>query len=163
MRDWLDQWLAIRGKLRPNTRRNYRYLFDQHLIPALGTLLLAELDLPSAQTAFDAMSRVGRGTGPFSASTLTRARAALRTALNAAVPPAAATRPRGSPHSRVNPQLSAYATALQRHRGAPTRPPPRPHTGPGNMKGGPPTWGEPPYQLCHLGDVRRQGLEPRTR
>ena len=122
MRDWLDQWLATRGKLRPNTRRNYRHLFDQHLISALGTLLLAELDLPSAQAAFDAMSRIGRGTGPLSASTLTRARAALRTALNAAVPPAAATRPRGSPHSRVNPQLSAYATALQRHRGAPQGP-----------------------------------------
>lgn len=81
VRGWLDQWLATRGRLRANTRRNYRYLFDQHLIPALGSFLLAELDLPSVQAAFDAMSRIGRGSGPLSASTLTRA----RTALNAAV------------------------------------------------------------------------------
>ncbi|MBF9072373.1 tyrosine-type recombinase/integrase [Streptacidiphilus fuscans] len=64
VRDWLDQWLAARGKLRANTRRNYRYLFDQHLIPALGHVLIRELDLPSVQATFDAMSRVGCGTGP---------------------------------------------------------------------------------------------------
>lgn len=71
--------------MRATTRQNYRYLFNRHLIPALGNLLLAELDLPQLQATFDAMARVGRDTGPLSTSTLTRARAALRTALNAAV------------------------------------------------------------------------------
>jgi integrase len=85
LRDWLEQWMASRGKLRASTRRNYTYLFEQHLVPKLGNTLLSELSLPRVQAAFDTMARVGHGDGPLSPSTLARARAALRTALNAAV------------------------------------------------------------------------------
>jgi hypothetical protein len=56
VRDWLDHWLAARSKLRANTRKNYRYLFDQHLILALGQTLLTELDLPTVQAAFRSAS-----------------------------------------------------------------------------------------------------------
>lgn len=58
VRDWLEQWLAAHTRLRATTRQNYRYLFEQHLIPALGSLLLAELDLPQLQATFDGMARV---------------------------------------------------------------------------------------------------------
>jgi hypothetical protein len=77
--EWLTTWLDSRTSLRASTRRNYRSHLANHLIPLLGGVLLAELDLPQLQNAFTALHQ------RVSAVTLHRVRAALRTALNAAM------------------------------------------------------------------------------
>jgi integrase len=84
--EWLEQWLAGRTNLRASTRRNYRSHLDLHLLPSLGALRLAELDTARLQAAFDALAAPGvDGIPALSAVGLHRARAALRTMLNAAV------------------------------------------------------------------------------
>ncbi|WP_308295647.1 tyrosine-type recombinase/integrase [Streptomyces odontomachi] len=77
--EWLTSWHASRNRLRASTRRNYRSHLENHLIPLVGNVLLAELDLPCLQELFDRLA------GSVSVMTAHRVRAALRTALNAAV------------------------------------------------------------------------------
>jgi integrase len=53
----LEEWLVevVDRKGRPNTQRNYHWAAEQHLIPALGRMRLADMRVRDAQGAFDRM------------------------------------------------------------------------------------------------------------
>ena len=84
--DWLAHWLAFRTATAPSTVRGYAAHVRLYLAPYLGEVLLAELSVAQVQAMFAAIIRQHQALGtPVSAATLTRIRATLRAALNAAI------------------------------------------------------------------------------
>jgi len=84
--DWLAHWLVSRTATAPSTVRGYAAHCRLYLTPYLGEVLLGELTTPTVQAMFAAIIRQHHALGtPVSAATLTRIRATLRAALNAAV------------------------------------------------------------------------------
>src|SRR5262245_59202842 len=53
--EYLDSWLAdyVKGKLEPQTERNYRSNVEQHLKPGLGRIRLHSLTTPQVQRFFN--------------------------------------------------------------------------------------------------------------
>ncbi len=43
LRHYVESWLAARPDIRASTRAKYRYLLDQHIVPALGGMAMAAL------------------------------------------------------------------------------------------------------------------------
>lgn len=83
---WLERWLGQRAGPRESTRRGYASHVRLYLAPYLGRVLLAELSASQVQAMFTAIARQHAAAGqPVSAATLTRVKATLRAALNAAV------------------------------------------------------------------------------
>jgi integrase len=83
---WLHHWLANRCSVRPSTLRGYTGHVRLYLVPYLGRVLLAELSAAQVQAMFAAIIRRHDEEGrPVTPSTLSRIRATLRAALNAAV------------------------------------------------------------------------------
>ena len=83
---WLVAWLAGRQSLRPSARRSYQHHLDTYLLPRIGTIPLAMLTAADLRVMFSAIGRQRPATGaPLSAATLSRIRATLRAALNAAI------------------------------------------------------------------------------
>ena len=84
--DWLAYWLVSRSAVAPSTVRGYTAHVRLYLGPYLGEVLLAELSVAQVQAMFAAIIRQHHALGtPVSAATLTRIRATLRAALNAAI------------------------------------------------------------------------------
>ena len=77
--DWLDQL-----DLRPSTLRGYATIVSCHLIPALGSHRLSELETRDVQRAMDTIARNTTRRGVLAASTVTGVLAVLRSALGAA-------------------------------------------------------------------------------
>jgi integrase len=85
--DWLAHWLVSRTAPATSTLRGYTAHVRLYLTPYLGEVLLAELTTAHVQAMIAAIIRHHHhalGT-PISAATLTRIRATLRVALNAAI------------------------------------------------------------------------------
>jgi len=79
-------WLASRTSPAASTVRGYAAHVRLYLGPYLGEVLLTELTTGQAQAMFTAIIRQHQALGtPVSAATLTRIRATLRAALNAAI------------------------------------------------------------------------------
>jgi integrase len=84
--DWLAHWLVSRTATAPSTVRGYTAHVRLYLTPYLGEILLGELSVHQVQAMFAAIIRQQHALGtPVSAATLTRIRATLRAALNAAI------------------------------------------------------------------------------
>jgi len=84
--DWLAHWLVSRTATAPSTVRGYTAHVRLYLTPYLGEMLLGELSVAQVQAMFAAIIRHHHALGtPVSAATLTRIRATLRAALNAAI------------------------------------------------------------------------------
>ena len=84
--DWLAHWLVSRTSPAASTVRGYTAHVRLYLAPYLGQVLLAELSAAHVQAMFTAIIRQHQAFGsPVSAATLSRIRATLRAALNAAV------------------------------------------------------------------------------
>jgi len=84
--DWLSHWLVARTATAPSTVRGYATHVRLYLVPYLGQVLLAELTAGQVQAMFAAIIRQHQELGtPVSAAMLTRIRATLRAALNAAI------------------------------------------------------------------------------
>jgi integrase len=84
--DWLAHWLVSRTSPAASTVRGYTAHVRLYLAPYLGQVLLAELSAGQVQAMFTAIIRQHHALGtPMSAATLTRIRATLRAALNAAI------------------------------------------------------------------------------
>ena len=84
--DWLAHWLVSRTSQAASTVRGYAAHIRLYLDPYLGRVLLAELTAGQVQAMFTAIIRQHHALGsPVSAATLTRIRATLRAALNAAI------------------------------------------------------------------------------
>jgi len=84
--DWLAHWLVSRTSTAPSTVRGYAGHVRLYLAPYLGQVLLADLTTAQVQAMFAAIIRHHDALGiPVSAATLTRIRATLRAALNAAI------------------------------------------------------------------------------
>jgi integrase len=84
--DWLAHWLVSRTAPATSTLRGYTAHVRLYLTPYLGEVLLAELGTAQVQAMFAAIIRHHHALGtPISAATLTRIRATLRVALNAAI------------------------------------------------------------------------------
>jgi integrase len=84
--DWLAHWLVSRTAPATSTLRGYTAHVRLYLTPYLGEVLLAELATAHVQAMFTAIIRHHHALGtPISAATLTRIRATLRVALNAAI------------------------------------------------------------------------------
>lgn len=83
---WLELWLAqCEARLRPTAVVNYRRIVQTYLIPQLGETRLTALRTRDVQRAIDAIARTRvRGGGRIAPSTVDRARAVLRSALNEA-------------------------------------------------------------------------------
>jgi len=79
--DWLEIWLATRAHVRDKTLRGYTAHVRLHLVPHLGQVLLAELDVTHLDRAFTAERRQDGVT----VATAHRVLATLRSALNTAV------------------------------------------------------------------------------
>jgi integrase len=83
---WLDEWIAGKRRLRPNTARSYRGYIDLYLKPHLGHLPLDRLRVGHVAAMFAAIeagnSERRRSVGP---ATMQRIRATLRAALNSAI------------------------------------------------------------------------------
>ena len=84
---WLRYWLVqAEPHLRPSTLHGYRDHIDRYLIPSLGRITLADLTGKRLQACFSLLARQRTTKGTLiAASTVDRVRAALRSALNAAV------------------------------------------------------------------------------
>jgi integrase len=83
---WLRYWLSTRTSIRPTTLLHYSRDVDRFLIPYLGTLCLAEVNVRRLRAAFDRIARTVNSKGlPQSASCLQHLRTTLRAALNLAV------------------------------------------------------------------------------
>src|SRR5215831_10034155 len=86
--DWLAHWLVSRTATAPSTVRGYTAHVRLYLTPYLGEVLLGALSVAQVQAMFAAIIRQHHALGtPVSAATLTRIRATLRAALNAAIRP----------------------------------------------------------------------------
>ena len=84
--DWLAHWLVSRTSPAASTVRGYAAHVRLYLGPYLGQVLLTELTVGQVQAMFTAIIRQHQALGtPVSAATLTRIRATLRAALNAAI------------------------------------------------------------------------------
>ena len=84
--DWLAHWLVSRTSPAASTVRGYAAHVRLYLVPYLGQVLLAELSAAHVQAMFTAIIRQHQALGsPVSAATLSRIRATLRAALNAAI------------------------------------------------------------------------------
>jgi sigma-70-like protein len=84
--DWLAHWLVSRTSPAASTVRGYAAHVRLYLGPYLGEVLLTELTVGQVQAMFTAIIRQHQALGtPLSAATLTRVRATLRAALNAAI------------------------------------------------------------------------------
>jgi integrase len=84
--DWLAHWLVSRTAPATSTLRGYTAHVRLYLTPYLGEVLLAELTTAHVQAMIAAIIRHHHALGtPVSAATLTRIRATLRAALNAAI------------------------------------------------------------------------------
>jgi integrase len=84
--DWLTHWLVSRTSPAASTVRGYAAHVRLYLGPYLGEVLLTELTVGQVQAMFTAIIRQHQALGtPVSAATLTRIRATLRAALNAAI------------------------------------------------------------------------------
>ena len=84
--DWLAHWLVTKTATAPSTVRGYAAHVRLYLGPYLGEVLLGELSVAQVQAMFAAIIRQHHALGaPVSAATLTRIRATLRAALNAAI------------------------------------------------------------------------------
>ena len=84
--DWLAHWLVTKTATAPSTVRGYAAHVRLYLDQYLGEVLLAELATAHVQAMFTAIIRQHHALGtPVSAATLTRIRATLRAALNAAI------------------------------------------------------------------------------
>jgi integrase len=82
----VGDWLVSRTAIAPSTVRGYTAHVRLYLGPYLGEVLLAELSVAQVQAMFAAIIRQHHALGtPVSAATLTRIRATLRAALNAAI------------------------------------------------------------------------------
>ena len=83
---WLRYWLTGRRSIRPTTLRVYTQHVEAYLIPAVGTVRLAELTSRQLTAVFAEIA-AGRTPGgkPRSGATVHRIRATLRAALNAAI------------------------------------------------------------------------------
>ena len=78
---WLEAWLTdCQGRVRPTTQERYAQIVPHHLVPALGDRLLAALT-PREVNAF-LTAKLASGLAP---RTVAHLRAALRTALTAAM------------------------------------------------------------------------------
>lgn len=77
--DWLDQL-----DLRPSTLRGYATIVRCHLIPALGSSRLSELETRDIQRAMDTIARKTTRRGVLATSTVVGVLAVLRSALGAA-------------------------------------------------------------------------------
>jgi integrase len=84
--DWLAHWLVSRTAPASSTLRGYTAHVRLYLGPYLGEVLLAELTTAHVQAMIAAIIRHHHALGTtISAATLTRIRATLRVALNAAI------------------------------------------------------------------------------
>jgi hypothetical protein len=84
--DWLAHWLVSRTAPASSTLRGYSAHVRLYLGPYLGEVLLAELTTAHVQAMIAVIIRHHHALGtPISAATLTRIRATLRVALNAAI------------------------------------------------------------------------------
>ena len=84
--DWLAHWLVTKTATAPSTVRGYAAHVRLYLTPYLGEVLLAELTTGHVQAMVAAIIRQHHALGTLvSAATLTRIRATLRAALNAAI------------------------------------------------------------------------------
>jgi integrase len=83
---WLERWLVSRAAPRSSTLRGYAAHVRLYLAPCLGQILLADLSPAHVQAMFTAIARQHEAMGrPVTTATLARVKAALRTALNAAI------------------------------------------------------------------------------
>jgi integrase len=80
---WLTDWLE-QLDLRPSTLRGYAAIVRCHLIPALGSRRLSELEPRDVHRAMDAVARTPTRHGVLAASTVTGVLAVLRSGLGAA-------------------------------------------------------------------------------
>jgi len=86
VRSWLEQWLSSRVAIRPETRRSYRELIRNYLVPHLGAVPLAEVRTGDVQRMFNSIISEHELTGEaLSAATLQRIHAVVRAAFNAAI------------------------------------------------------------------------------
>lgn len=84
--EWLERWLASRTSPAASTMRSYTGHVRLYLGPYLGRVPLAELSAGHVEAMFTAITRHHQALGsPMSAATLSRIRATLRAALNAAI------------------------------------------------------------------------------
>ncbi len=82
----VGDWLVTKTATAPSTVRGYAAHVRLYLAPYLGEVLLAELSVAQVQAMVAAIIRQHHALGtPVSAATLTRIRATLRAALNAAI------------------------------------------------------------------------------
>ncbi len=58
--EWLDQWIAGKGRLRPTTRRTYDTHIRLYLKPVLGRIRLDELSPVDIERLYAAMRQVGK-------------------------------------------------------------------------------------------------------
>jgi len=60
--EWAERWWKTTVKLRPSTRKTYRYLLDTHVLPAFGDWQVAALDFMSVEDFI--ADRLTEGHGP---------------------------------------------------------------------------------------------------
>lgn len=58
---WLDEWLASKARIRPNTKRSYQGSIENHLRPRLGEVKLQALTSRHIERLFADMQRDGAG------------------------------------------------------------------------------------------------------
>ena len=114
--EWMDYWVeqVKRPAVEPSTYHSYRGLIDRHLIPALGTLSLSELNFSHVDRLHQHL--LDRG---LSLSTIKQTRSVLGQALRVARQRGKVTRnviadtdpPRG-PRTTVRPLAPEYAAAI---------------------------------------------------
>jgi hypothetical protein len=80
---WLTDWLE-QLDLRPSTLRGYAAIVRCHLIPALGSRRLSELEPRDIHRAMDTIARKMTRRGVLAASTVTGVLSVLRSALGVA-------------------------------------------------------------------------------
>ncbi len=102
--EYLEQWLAGKGRLRSSTRRSYQEHIDLYLRPGIGHLRLTDLGEVHIERMYSAMAQLGRSqptpsyeldrvaaarkaplTQPLTAARIRRVHATLMSALNGAV------------------------------------------------------------------------------
>jgi len=87
VKEWLGQWLEeARTNVAPKTLQRYREIVDLHLVPALGSILLAKLQPVHIQANYAEALATGRrdGTGGLSAQTVLHHDRVLHVALKRA-------------------------------------------------------------------------------
>ncbi len=82
---WLRAWLASRDTLAPLTQRGYAEHISCYLEPMLGHIPLRALRRVHVQEMLAQLARRGKTGQPLSPNSLTRIRATLRAAMNAAI------------------------------------------------------------------------------